>query len=171
MNALGHAAFRARAVNFGVPQIQTIEICEGEAAELRAKIARLEAENIELLALVEKLKGDKKTETETKKAQEEAEAKVHPKMGRIIKVVAKHFGFTPLDLISQVRTKDIVFARQVAVYLCRRLTINSYPRIGKEFGNRDHTTAMHSERKVLKKLAARPELSAVLEELMAKILA
>lgn len=58
--------------------------------------------------------------------------------------VAEHFDFTPEELNSQKRTKEIVAARQIAMYICRQLLDFSYPKIGQEFGRRDHTTVMHA---------------------------
>jgi chromosomal replication initiator protein len=52
------------------------------------------------------------------------------------------------DLIGSSRSRTLVTARQIAMYLCRELTDLSLPRIGASFGGRDHTTVMHAERKV-----------------------
>ena len=61
---------------------------------------------------------------------------------------AAYFDVTVEDLISQSRTHTLVTARQVAMYLCRELTDLSLPKIGQEFGGRDHTTVMHAYRKI-----------------------
>ena len=61
---------------------------------------------------------------------------------------AAYFDVTLDDLLSQSRTHTLVTARQVAMYLCRELTDLSLPKIGQEFGGRDHTTVMHAYRKV-----------------------
>lgn len=64
--------------------------------------------------------------------------------------VAEHFGLTTKDLTSSTRQHDVVFARQMAMYLCRELTGASYPTLGKLFGGKDHSTAMYGVRKVAK---------------------
>ncbi|MEW5783623.1 MAG: chromosomal replication initiator protein DnaA [Bacillota bacterium] len=66
----------------------------------------------------------------------------------IIKTTAIHFDLTPEDLYAKKRTQDIAFSRQVAMYLIRMLTDLSLPKIGEEFGGRDHTTVLHAQRKI-----------------------
>jgi len=61
---------------------------------------------------------------------------------------AAYFDVTVQDLLSQSRSHTLVTARQVAMYLCRELTDLSLPKIGQEFGGRDHTTVMHAYRKI-----------------------
>ena len=61
---------------------------------------------------------------------------------------AAYFDIKVEDLDSQSRTHTLVTARQIAMYLCRELTDLSLPKIGQEFGGRDHTTVMHAYRKV-----------------------
>ena len=61
---------------------------------------------------------------------------------------AAYFGITVEDLEGPSRSKTLVSARQIAMYLCRELTDLSLPAIGAEFGNRDHTTVMHADRKI-----------------------
>ena len=62
----------------------------------------------------------------------------------IQKAVAEHFGLRVEEMRAKRRTKGIAFPRQVAMYLSRELTDASLPRIGEEFGGRDHTTVMHA---------------------------
>ncbi len=66
----------------------------------------------------------------------------------IINQTAENFNLTPKDLLSKKRTQDIAFTRQVAMYLCRMLTDLSLPKIGEEFGGRDHTTVLHAFKKI-----------------------
>ena len=61
---------------------------------------------------------------------------------------ASYFDISVDDLISQSRTHTFVTARQIAMFLCRELTDLSLPKIGQEFGGRDHTTVMHAYRKI-----------------------
>jgi hypothetical protein len=62
--------------------------------------------------------------------------------------VCQHYGVTLVDLLSSRRTRALVLARQVAVWLCRRLTTHSLPAIGHHFGHRDHTTMLHAARRI-----------------------
>ena len=66
--------------------------------------------------------------------------------------VAKYFNIDKKDLIGNKRSADIVFPRQIAMYLCRTVAEISFPQIGKDFGNRDHTTVIHSVNKISKEL-------------------
>ena len=63
---------------------------------------------------------------------------------RIQKIVAEHFGITVEDIRSKKRSANIAFPRQIAMYLCRQLTDESFPKIGIEFGGKDHSTVIHS---------------------------
>jgi len=66
----------------------------------------------------------------------------------IIKETAAYYDIKPEDITSKKRKQEIAFARQVAMYLMRELTESSYPKIGDSFGGRDHTTVMHSCKKI-----------------------
>jgi len=66
----------------------------------------------------------------------------------IMEEVADHFSLTVEDLCSPSRSRQLVTARQLAMYLTRELTELSLPRIGKAFGGRDHTTVMHATKKI-----------------------
>jgi chromosomal replication initiation ATPase DnaA len=71
-----------------------------------------------------------------------------PKMGDIKKAVAEYFEVSRVDLESPRRTQPLTRARQIAMYLCRQMTARSYPEIGRFFGGRDHTTALHANDKI-----------------------
>lgn len=66
----------------------------------------------------------------------------------IIKATAENFNIKPEELLSKKRTQDIAMTRQIAMYLCRMLTDLSLPKIGEEFGGRDHTTVLHAFKKI-----------------------
>lgn len=74
--------------------------------------------------------------------------KHYPRMAEIKEVVARHNGLTVADLESPCRKKALAWPRQIATYLCRKLTTCSYPEIGRAFGDRDHSTSIYSYRKV-----------------------
>ncbi|CAN5829426.1 chromosomal replication initiator protein DnaA [soil metagenome] len=64
--------------------------------------------------------------------------------------VCRYFGVAKQDLIGASRTKAFAYPRQVAMYLCREMTDESLPKIGKAFGGRDHSTVMHATSKISK---------------------
>lgn len=66
----------------------------------------------------------------------------------VIKAVSRHYNLRVTDLKSQKRSKQIALARQVAMYLCRALTSDSFPEIGSRFGGKDHSTVIHSVNKI-----------------------
>lgn len=70
-----------------------------------------------------------------------------PPIARIIYVVASHFGMSIPDILSHRRQAEIVHARHVAMYLAKVMTTRSLPHIGRNFGDRDHTTVLHAARK------------------------
>ena len=66
----------------------------------------------------------------------------------IQEIVSKYFNIDKKDLISAKKSNDIVYPRQIAMYLCRAVAQMSFPKIGDEFGKRDHTTVMHAYKKI-----------------------
>ncbi len=76
----------------------------------------------------------------------------------ILEETAKMFGLEVSQLTSKSRTRDLVHARQIGMYVCRELTALSYPQIGKEFGGRDHTTVIHAYEKVSSLMKERSEI-------------
>ncbi|MEK7174998.1 MAG: chromosomal replication initiator protein DnaA [Patescibacteria group bacterium] len=70
----------------------------------------------------------------------------------IIKVVSEFYDIKEEDLINQSRKREIVFPRQICMYLMREELKNSYPFIGEKFGGRDHTTVMHACNKISKEM-------------------
>ncbi len=84
----------------------------------------------------------------------------------IQKAVAEHFGLRIEEMRAKRRTKGIAFPRQVAMYLARELTDASLPRIGEEFGGRDHTTVMHACERVKEALIHDIPLAAGVKKLI-----
>ncbi len=66
----------------------------------------------------------------------------------IIKTVARHYGLKVAEIKSRNNSKQIAFPRQVAMYLCKKLTDLSYPEVGKQFNNKHHSTVMYAVDKV-----------------------
>lgn len=92
-----------------------------------------------------------------------------PPVKRIIEVVARHYGVSSIDIVSERRTADVVFPRQMVMYLARKITAMSMPQIGNAIGKRDHTTVLHGAKKIKKYLAKYDELEAVIEKLEMEI--
>jgi chromosomal replication initiator protein len=89
--------------------------------------------------------------------------------GLIIAQTASYFGYTIEDLCGPSRTRALVTARQIAMYLCRELTQLSLPKIGQQFGGRDHTTVMNADRRIRKDLAERRNVFHQVTELTTRI--
>jgi chromosomal replication initiator protein len=81
------------------------------------------------------------------------------------RAVCEKMNIPPADICSASRTKDLVLARQIAMYLARQLTPASLPTIGKLFGGRDHSTVLHACNKIASMLQEDRRLSALVEEL------
>ena len=87
----------------------------------------------------------------------------------IIEYIAKYFGLDSEVLQGQSRGRDIVNARQIAMYLIRRMTNLSLNDIGKAFGDRDHTTVLHSLDKVEKQMRSDPAFAETVKEITTNI--
>jgi len=83
----------------------------------------------------------------------------------IIKAVAGHFKLSTKDILSRKKTRNIVFPRQVAMYLAREITSESYPEIGEKFGGKDHATVMHSCKKIAKDIELDQKTANLVENL------
>lgn len=86
-------------------------------------------------------------------------------IARIQKIVAKYFHISVDELKSKSRKEPLTSQRHITIYLCKKLTPNSLQKIGKQFGNRDHTTIMNSIKKIDTTLKRDSDLQAVIEEL------
>jgi chromosomal replication initiator protein len=70
----------------------------------------------------------------------------------ILKVVAEFYDIKPSDLINRSRKKELVYPRQISMYLIREELNGSYPYIGEKLGGRDHTTVMYAYQKISKQV-------------------
>ncbi len=77
--------------------------------------------------------------------------------------VAKYFSIDKEELAGSKRSNDIAFPRQIAMYLCREVIGMSFPQIGLEFGNRDHSTVMHGYNKISKELKEKNSTKLIVE--------
>jgi len=84
---------------------------------------------------------------------------------RIQKIVSEYFQISVEDIRSKKRSSNISFPRQIAMYLCRTMTNESFPKIGTEFGGKDHSTVMHSVEKIENEIKVNKDLANIIEKL------
>lgn len=84
----------------------------------------------------------------------------------IQKTVAEFFRVPPSELRAKKRTRNIVLPRQIAMYLARQLTAQSLPEIGNAFGGKDHTTVLHSCKKIEQSLIVDREIKNIVDQLL-----
>lgn len=120
------------------------------ANKIRSNVRELEGSLVRLVA-ISSLRGmpiSKMLAQDAMKNVIDSERPEGLTMERIAKTVASHYKLTIEELKSKNNSRAIAVPRQVAMYLCKRLTNHSYPEIGREFGGKHHTTVMHSFEKV-----------------------
>jgi chromosomal replication initiator protein len=87
----------------------------------------------------------------------------------IQEAVSDRFGLSVTELVSPRRSQAVAYPRQVAMYLSRELTDSSLPKIGKEFGGRDHTTVIHATTKITRLISADRSVYNLVQDLTARI--
>ncbi len=90
-------------------------------------------------------------------------------ISRIQEAVSDRFGLSITELCSQRRSQAVAYPRQVAMYLSRELTDASLPKIGKEFGGRDHTTVIHATTKITRLISEDRSVYNLVQDLTARI--
>lgn len=93
----------------------------------------------------------------------------HITIPMIQKVVAHYFNLKIEDFKTRRRTQNVAFPRQIAMYLARELTDASLPKVGQEFGGRDHTTVMHAYEKIKTEIANNAELDATIKDIIKQL--
>lgn len=147
------------------------EVIEYIASNVSSNIRELEGALTKVIAY-SKLSSSKIdvpfAETVLKDMISDTSQKITPDL--IIKVVAEYF-FVPIsDLLSSKRSQEIVYPRQIVMYLCRTLTDVSLGVIGKKLGNRDHTTVLHGYEKIQRLIDTDPSVKKDVEELKKKLI-
>ena len=135
--------------------------CESDVRQLEGALTRVVAyatmfniKNIDLNIAIDALKDYLSKSSFTKN-----------NIQKIQQVVADYYNISVDDLKSKKRKADIAFPRQVAIYLCRMTTDESFPKIGIQFGGRDHSTVMHSVDKIESEMKVNKELTNIIEKL------
>ncbi|MBW8878182.1 MAG: chromosomal replication initiator protein DnaA [Acidobacteria bacterium] len=144
------------------------EVAEFIAQQVRSNIRELEGHLNRVLAF-ESLTGKPLSlalARETLKDILPEEGK-KPAAAEIVKFVARHYDLKVSEIKSKSNSRQIVIPRQVAMYLCKRLTDLSYPEIGKLFNDKHHSTVMYSVETVEKKREADPDFDRTLKSLEA----
>lgn len=120
------------------------------AGKVKSNVRELEGSLVRLVA-ISSMKGvpiSKQLAQESMKNILDAERPAGLTMDHIARTVASHYAMTVEELKSKSNTRAIAVPRQMAMYLCKRLTRHSFPEIGREFGGKHHTTVMHSVSKM-----------------------
>ena len=91
------------------------------------------------------------------------------KIDQVQQLVANNYNITVENLKSKKRMANIAVPRQIAMYICRTVLEESLPKIGIEFGGKDHTTVMHSVDKIKNEIEKNPELKIEIEKIINKI--
>lgn len=120
------------------------------ASKIKSNVRELEGSLVRLVA-ISSLRGipiSRMLAQEAMKNIIDAERPEGLTMERIARVVASHYKMTVDEMKSKNNSRAVAMPRQVAMYLCKRLTKHSFPEIGKEFGGKHHTTVMHSVDKI-----------------------
>ena len=147
------------------------EIIEYIAMNIKSNIRELEGALNKLVAL----SNLENREITVKLAEEALKDIVSPDEQReltpsvIIEVVAEHFHLTAEDIRSNKRNSEIVYPRQIAMYLCSNLTDAGLKRIGAEIGNRDHSTVLHGSRKIASEIKKSDAVRETIEVLKKKL--
>jgi chromosomal replication initiator protein len=140
------------------------------ATTITANVRQLEGTVKKLLARQELL-GETINKDSAKRAIEDffsEDQGAEPTPAKVIEETALYFRLDPRELRGQRRGREIVQARQLAMYLLRQLTGLSFPEIGREFEGRDHTTVIHSFNKI-RSLSKTPEIESAIEEITERL--
>lgn len=148
------------------------EVIKYIATNIKSNIRELEGALTKIVALS---KLDHNKEINIALAEEALKDIISPNAKRkitaesIIQVVADHFGLTSLDIVSQKRSKNIAYPRQISMYLCQEILGLPLQEIGRILGGRDHTTVMHGRDKIAADIKTNEQTAYAIETLMKKI--
>jgi chromosomal replication initiator protein len=139
---------KAEAMNFPMPDDVALFI----ASRVKNNVRELEGSLVRLVA-ISSLRGIAVSKDIARDAIRNIANEEEPgviTIEQIQKTVAAHYKLTVEQLVAKNNSRPIAFPRQIAMYLCKKLTKHSYPEIGRAFGGKHHTTVMHSCEKVQK---------------------
>lgn len=141
------------------------------ANNITSNVRQIEGTVNKILAFQELMGANVDADTVSRAVQDmiKNKAEFFPSAEIIIEEVCKFYNIEAAALRGQGRTKDTSLARQVAMYMIRRMTTLSLKEIGREFENRDHSTVMHSIDRIEKQIKSNPELAEIIKDLNANI--
>ena len=143
------------------------EVIDFLASNLEGNIRELEGV-LNAISIQTDLRSRKLSVTEVKTLiKNNVKPKKHLALDEIVKIVAGFYTLEPEKVYEKTRKKEIVYVRQIVMYILREYFNISYPAIGKEIGGRDHTTVIHSYERVLSNLKEDPNLQQEIEQLRA----
>lgn len=154
---------KAQLENYSIPD----DVINFIALKVKSNIRELEGILLRVIAYasIQKKDIDLNTATEAVKNIIDENKPIKVTIPHIQKKVAQYFEIKIDDFKAKKRTKDIVYPRQIAMYLSRELTDSSLPKIGQEFGGRDHTTVIHAYEKIKKQLKKNNELKETIQKI------
>lgn len=157
---------KAQMENIVVPNEVTIYI----AKKIQANIRELEGALIRIVAYSSLTNSEITVDLASEALKEIFSSKPRQLDIPLIKeVVSKKYNIKIEDFDSKKRTRSIAYPRQIAMYLTRELTDLSLPKIGEEFGGRDHTTVMHAHDKITNDMKADPSLKELINEMIKEL--
>ena len=137
------------------------------ASNLEGNIRELEGV-LNAISIQTELRGRKLSTTEVKTLiKNNVKPKKHLALDEIVKIIAGFYTIEPEKIYEKTRKKEIVYVRQIVMYILREYFNISYPAIGKEIGGRDHTTVIHSYERVVTNLKEDPNLQQEIEQIRA----
>jgi len=143
------------------------EVINFLASNIEGNVRELEG-ILNAISIQTELRSRKLTINEVKSLiKNNVKPKKHLALGEIVKIISGFYSLDPEQIYEKIRKKEIVYVRQVIMYILREYFNISYPAIGKEIGRRDHTTVIHSYEKVTKNLKDDPNLNKEIEQLRA----
>ena len=143
------------------------EVIDFLASNLEGNIRELEGV-LNAISIQTELRKRKLTVSEVKALiKNNIKPKKHLALDEIIKIIAGFYMIDPEQIYEKTRKKEIVYVRQIAMYILREYFNISYPAIGKEIGGRDHTTVIHSYERVQKNIKEDPNVVQEIEQLRA----
>jgi chromosomal replication initiation ATPase DnaA len=152
-----HKARQARLAAAGARETDRLRAIRDEARQARELSDRIERERLAALRAEWARADDERGRAyRAEKAERDPELRsiaTYPSIRKIIVAVAQAYEVSPIDMMSARRTMDVVLPRQIAMYLCKVLTLRSLPAIGRQFGGKDHTTILHAVRKIAAHMA------------------
>jgi chromosomal replication initiator protein len=146
------------------------DVLELIAQRVDSNVRQLEGTLTRLTALVQLDDGTLDMDTARRYLREHTDEEPSPlDAADIIEQVADYFRLSEDDLLSRSRKQKVAKARQIAMYLCRELTEDSYSHIGTRFGGRDHSTVIHAYRKIEGKIEENADLKEDVSTLQSRL--